>query len=106
MKTQKHKSKHSRIDATWLHNMLAQPPDSFYRLPEFSLRGRCLTVDGCQRVLDFTPEKICLDMGRFLVTFYGTGLRIESLAVKRILLTGHITDISFRDKWEGSGHEA
>lgn len=51
-------------------------------------------------MLDFAPEKICLDMGDFIVTFYGGGLRIESLNGKRLLLTGRITAITFQNKWE------
>lgn len=89
-----------------VHDLLAQPPAGFYRLPEFSLRGGCLTTEGCRKVLDFQPEKITLDMGNFLVTFYGTELRIESLSGKRLILAGRIRDISFRSKWEEPSHEA
>lgn len=89
-----------------LHGMLAKLPDGFYRLPEFSLRGGCLATDGCRRVLDLTPEKICLDMGSFLVTLYGTSLRIESLCGKRLLLAGRFTGITFQEKWKGTRHEA
>lgn len=88
-----------------LHGMLAKLPDGFYCLPEFSLRGGCLATDGCRRVLDLTPEKICLDMGSFLVTLYGTSLRIESLCGKRLLLAGRFTGITFQEKWKGTRHE-
>ena len=89
-----------------LRGMLAKLPDGFYRLPEFSLRGGCLATGGCRRVLDLTPEKICLDMGSFLVTLYGTSLRIESLCGKRLLLTGRFTGITFQEIWKGTRHEA
>ncbi len=89
-----------------LRGMLAKPPDGFYHMPEFSLRGGRLATDGCRRVLDFSPEKICLDMGGFIVTFYGASLRIESLSGKRLLLAGRFTGITFQDKWKGAGHEA
>lgn len=89
-----------------LRGMLAKLPDGFYRLPEFSLRGGCLATDGCRRVLDLTPEKICLDMGGFLVTLYGTSLRIESLCGKRLLLAGRFTGITFQEIWKGTRHEA
>ncbi len=88
-----------------LRGMLAKLPDGFYRLPEFSLRDGCLATDGCRRVLDLTPEKICLDMGGFLVTLYGTSLRIESLCGKRLLLAGRFTGITFQEKWKGTRHE-
>lgn len=98
--------KRKRAAPLALRGMLAKPPDGFYRLPEFSLRGGCLATDGCRRVLDLTPEKICLDMGGFLVTLYGTSLRIESLCGKRLLLAGRFTGITFQEKWKGTRHEA
>lgn len=81
------------------HALLA-PPENFYRLPEMELRGGCLLTDGCRRVLDFTPQRICLDMGDTLVTLYGDALRIESLAGKRLILAGRFTRVEVRNKWE------
>lgn len=80
-------------------DLFAQPPDAFYRLPEFTLRGGCLMTDGCRRVLEFTPARICLDMGSFTVTLYGAALQIESLAGKRLILTGKLRRIDFASKW-------
>jgi sporulation protein YqfC len=104
MKPRKPKAKRNRKETVSLRGMLAQPPSAFYRLPEFELRGGYLVTEGCRRVLDFEPEKICLDMGNFIVTFYGTELRIESLTGKRLILAGRIANISFRNKWEVSEH--
>lgn len=101
MKSHKKRWRKTKQEKTALRDMLMQPPAAFYRLPEFTLRGGYMSTEGCRKVLDFQPEKICLDMGNFLVTFYGTELRIESLSGKRLILAGHITDISFRNKWEG-----
>lgn len=89
-----------------LRSMLAQPTAAFYRLPEFELRGGYMTTEGCRRVLDFEPEKICLDMGNFIVTFYGSELRIESLTGKRLILAGRIANIAFQNKWEVPGGES
>lgn len=100
MKPGKPKAKRTRKEAVSVRSMLAQPPTAFYRLPEFELRGGYLITEGCRRVLDFEPEKICLDMGNFIVTFYGTELRIESLTGKRLILAGRIANIAFRNKWE------
>lgn len=100
MKRQKHKKGR---DARWtdgLRGMWARLPAEFYRLPAFEVRGRYLVTEACRRVLDFGPEKICLDMGDFIVTFYGGGLRIESLNGKRLLLAGRISAITFHNKWE------
>lgn len=83
-----------------------QPRSDFYRLPEWELRGGVLLTDGCRRILDFTPERICLDMGDFIVTFYGTRLRIESFLRKRLILAGRFTRIELRSKWEDTHDEA
>lgn len=80
-------------------DLFAQPPAAFYHLPEFDLRGKSLLTRGCRRVLEFTPERICLDMGSFTVTFYGASLQIESLAGKSLILTGKIRRIDFANKW-------
>ena len=73
--------------------LFAQPPAAFYTLPEIELRGGCAVVSGCRRVLTFTPEKICVDTGRVLITFYGCRLRIESLVGKRLMLAGEVARI-------------
>lgn len=79
--------------------LFAQPPAAFYTLPEIELRGNCAVVSGCRRVLTFTPEKICVDTGRVLITFYGCRLRIESLVGKRLMLAGEVARIEFLHKW-------
>lgn len=79
--------------------LFAQPPAAFYTLPEIELRGSCAVVSGCRRVLTFTPEKICVDTGRVLITFYGYRLRIESLVGKRLMLAGEVARIEFLHKW-------
>ena len=79
--------------------LFAQPPAAFYTLPEIELRGTCAVVSGCRRVLTFTPEKICVDTGRVLITFYGCRLRIESLVGKRLMLAGEVARIEFLHKW-------
>ena len=73
-----------------LRRLAAPPPADFYRLP----------TDGCRRVLDFTPQRICLDMGDTLVTLYGADLRIESFAGKRLIAAGRFARIELRSKWE------
>ena len=80
-------------------DLFAQPPADFYRLPEFEMRQGSLVTQECRRVLEFTPKRICLDMGRFTVTFYGEALQIESLAGKRLILTGQIRHIDLQGKW-------
>ena len=96
----KHKRKTRRESpGTYLKRLVRQPPAAFYTLPEIELRGSCAVVSGCRRVLTFTPEKICVDTGRVLITFYGCRLRIESLVGKRLMLAGEVARIEFLHKW-------
>lgn len=100
MKRHGRKKKRSPVPVPPLRSLIAQPSAAFYRMPEFELRGGYLLTEGCRRVLDFSAEKICLDMGNFTVTFYGDELRIESLTGKRLVMAGHFARIEFRGKWE------
>ena len=59
---------------------------------------------GCRRVLDFTPQTICLDLGEGIVTLYGQELRIESLSGKRLVAAGRVHRIELKNKW-GTDHE-
>lgn len=76
------------------------PPTSFYHLPDLVLQGGHIATDGCRRVLDFAPEKICLDVGDTIVTLYGEGLRIESFSGRRLVSSGKVGRIEFESKWE------
>ena len=99
MKPHKPTKRRSRPQPPSPHDLFAQPPAAFYRLPEFELRGGSLLTRGCRRVLEFSPEKICLDMGNFTVTFSGAALQIESLAGKSLIMTGRLHRIDFTNKW-------
>ena len=59
-----------------------------------------------RRVLDFAPQKITLDVGSTVITFYGTALRIESLNGKRLTVAGRVARIDFAPKWEVDANEA
>lgn len=82
-------------------SLLAQPPEQFYFLPELEIRGGMVVTDGCRRVLDFTPQTLCLDLGEGIVTLYGQDLRIESLSGKRLVAAGRVQRIELKNKWEG-----
>ena len=76
------------------------PKQDFYRLPDLLLRDGHIATDGCRRVLDFTPEKLCLDLGNTVVTLYGEQLRIESFLGRRLVSAGQVRRIEFSRKWE------
>ena len=85
--------------------LFAQPSSDFYRMPDLELRGGRIVTDGCRRVLDFTPEKISLDLGRLIITLYGDAMRIESLNGKRLVAAGRVRRIEFSEKWEENDGE-
>ena len=89
-----------RTPAPTLHDLLRQPDADFYRLPDLEIRSGRIVTDGCRRVLDFAPQKITLDVGSTVITFYGTALRIESLNGKRLTVAGRVARIDFAPKWE------
>lgn len=89
--------KHPAQPEQWFH----PPEKAFYHLPDLMLRGGHIATDGCRRVLDFTPEKICLDLGDTIITFYGDNLRIESFSGRRLISSGLVRRIEFEQKWEG-----
>ena len=99
----KHRSRRARATSHQpaLRDLLRQPKEDFYRLPELEIRGGVILTEGCRKILDFEPQKLCLDMGRFVVTFYGDELRIESLNGKRAAVAGRVERIDFTAKWEG-----
>ena len=95
-----------RTPAPTLHDLLRQPDADFYRLPDLEIRSGHIVTDGCRRVLYFAPQKITLDVGSTVITFYGTALRIESLNGKRLTVAGRVARIDFAPKWEVDANEA
>lgn len=81
--------------------LFGQPAPGFYRMPDLVVRGGRVVTDGCRRVLDFTPQKLCLDMGSAIITLYGDALQIESLSNRRLIASGQIQRIEFAGKWKG-----
>ena len=98
--------KQRKSDGIPVKSLFEQPSGDFYRIPEVQIRGGCIQTDGCRRILDFSPEKLCLDMGHFVITFYGSRLRIESFAGRRLSVAGTVCRIDFVRKWEGSNDPA
>lgn len=96
---------HRRPPQSTLPTLFGQPEKDFYRLPELTIRGGCLLTDGCRRVLDFSPERLCLDMGRTVITLYGTDLRIESFVGRRLSVAGQISRMEFAWKWRKHASE-
>ena len=99
-----------RTEAVW-HEAAPTPPVQTphpgpHRLPDLVIRSGRIVTEGCRRVLDFAPQKITLDVGSTVITFYGTALRIESLNGKRLTVAGRVARIDFAPKWEVDANEA
>ena len=72
----------------------------YFTLKDGNGQIRCAMFRRAAGVLDFTPQRVCLDMGDTLVTLYGEELRIESFAGKRLILAGRFARVELRSKWE------
>lgn len=101
MKQPRFRRRPRRPRAAPLHprDLFRQPEQDFYRLPDLEIRGGRVYTDGCRRVLDFTPQKISLDLGSAIITLYGGGLRIESFAGRRLSVSGQVARLEFSAKW-------
>lgn len=99
----KHRRPHPHKPARQPAELFGQPPQGFYRMPELELRGGYILSDGCRRILDFGPQKLCVDFGTLIVTFYGEDLRIESLTGRRLVAAGKFRKMEFTDKWGDQG---
>ena len=64
------------------------------------------TFDSSIAAVEDDGEKITLDVGSTVITFYGTALRIESLNGKRLTVAGRVARIDFAPKWEVDANEA
>ena len=95
-----------RTPAPPQNTQLRPPGAQIYPQPEIEQRTGRIVTDGCRRVLDFAPQKITLDVGSTVITFYGTALRIESLNGKRLTVAGRVARIDFAPKWEVDANEA
>ncbi len=77
-----------RTPAPTLYDLLRQPDADFYRLPDLEIRSGRIVTDGCLLGAGFCPQKITLDVGSTVITFYGTALARESLNGKRLTVAG------------------
>lgn len=95
------KPKRRKRDPPQMPVLFAPPEDNFYRLPELEIRNGVVQTDGCRRVLEFSPEQICLDMGAVVITLYGANMQIESFSGRRLAVTGRISRLDFTSRWRG-----
>ncbi len=82
----------------WLAVKLDMPSDALSGGIRLDMRGRnTLTVHGCTRILDFSPEAIRLSMGTCTVTVGGERLICTSYLAGAVGIEGMIRSICFCD---------
>ena len=53
-------------------------------------------VDGCVSVLEYEPETVKLNVGKYNIRIYGTGLHLTSLNDRSIRIDGRMQGLEFR----------
>lgn len=74
------------------------PVEYFSGVPHLELCGnfRCM-VDGLKSVLEYSPDKIVLQIGKKSVTFYGDDLHIEYFTPQGAVVAGTIISLDFSE---------
>ena len=76
--------------------LFALPPKDFYSRPELHiLCGGGAQRDGCRSVARLEPGCLQVVSGRWLVSLYGSDLRLESLSGRRLILSGTLSRVEF-----------
>lgn len=82
----------------WLSVQLDVPSDLLDGGIRLDMRGRnCLTVHGCTRILHFSPEAVCLELGNCALTVRGHRLICTSYLAGAVGVEGCICCMEFSD---------
>ena len=57
--------------------------------------GRECVVDGLQSIVEYTDDKIKIDLGKYVATFIGDGLYIGSFSREGAVVEGTIMGLEF-----------
>lgn len=88
--------------AEWLAVRMDVPADALGSGLRLDMWGRnSLTVHGCTRILDFSPEAICLCLEEGTLTVGGQRLICTSYLAGAVGIEGRICSITFCDSREG-----
>lgn len=84
--------------AEWLAVRLDIPADILDGGFRIDMRGRrSLTVHGCRRILDFCPERICLQLKEGTLQIEGQRLICTSYLAGAVGVDGYILSLKFCD---------
>ena len=73
--------------AGWFQRLFRQPPANFY--------GRTSEIEHFRRIRSYDDGELCLELGKGLLTIYGSQLKITALSTQRITLRGEILRTEF-----------
>ena len=54
-----------------------------------------MEIEQCRRIRSYEEGKLCLELGRGILTVYGDDLKIETLSARRLTLCGQILRTDF-----------
>lgn len=81
----------------WAKLLFRQPPRGLYEQPSVYTCGGQMEITNFRRIVLYNEEKLCVETksGRF--TVYGDGLKIRTLAARRITLRGKFLRTDWAD---------
>ena len=79
----------------WFRRLFRQPPQNFYGRASFYLSGGRMELEQFRRIRSYEEGKLCLELGRGILTVYGDDLKIETLSARRLTLCGQILRTDF-----------
>ena len=81
--------------AGWFRCLFRQPPANFYGRTSVYLSGSILEIEHFRRIRSYDDGELCLELGKGLLTIYGSQLKITALSTQRITLRGEILRTEF-----------
>lgn len=71
---------------------------SYSNLPRIELVGNSeCTVEGMKGIIEYTKEKIKINLGKYYVTFFGDELFIKSFSYQGAIVQGNIISVEFEN---------
>lgn len=89
------KRKHKGSLRIWLLRLFCQPPKDFYGRTSVYLSGGRMEIEQFRRIRSYDEDKLCLELGRGILTIYGDKIKIETLSARRLVLQGQILRTDF-----------
>lgn len=92
----KHKKRRGPGAGRTIRDLVAQPPNDFYK--QAVLHINCsgqVEIENCREILEYTPERLRLDMGRWDVELWGSDLVLCSVGGPVLTLQGRVFKTEF-----------